>query len=70
VPRVKLVTVIGEEAPDAPMTFPELSLAEAKYSVIAEPPTSVGAVNAIDKLVLLATDAVPIVGASGAFSPS
>ena len=66
VPLVKPVTEIGDEAADA-VTSPGVDL--AIYSVIAEPPTSAGAVNGTDAAASPA-EAVPIVGAPGFFSGS
>ena len=64
-PLERPVTLIGEEVPEAPTPVFDCAL----YPVIAEPPTSVGAVNATLAEVFPAV-ALTSVGLSGAFSPS
>jgi hypothetical protein len=59
---VKPVTVIGEDAP-VPVIDPGLEV--AVYPVIADPPSSVGAVKVILASRLIPAVAVPIVGAPG-----
>lgn len=61
-PAVKPETVKGEEAPVA-VKPPGLEV--AVYDVIAELPVSAGAVKATLAEVLVAAEAVPIVGAPG-----
>ena len=64
-PLDKPVTVIGEEVPEAPMPVFDC----ARYPVIAEAPTSVGAVKLTSACVSPAVALTPV-GLSGAFSPS
>jgi hypothetical protein len=66
VPVVKPLIVIGEDVP-VPVIPPGDEI--AVYPVIAPPPTLAGAVKVKDTDVPLATEAVPIVGASGTFNP-
>jgi hypothetical protein len=61
-PAVNPLTVTGEDAPE-PVMLPGLEV--AVYCVIVDPPLSLGAVNETVADVGDATEAVPIVGASG-----
>jgi hypothetical protein len=65
VPLDKPLTVIGEDVP-VPVEPP--GVAVAVYPVIAPPPTLAGAVKVTDARASPAV-AVPILGASGTFSP-
>jgi hypothetical protein len=66
VPVVKPLIVIGEDVP-VPVILPGEEI--TVYPVIAPPPTLEGAVKVKDTDVPLATEAVPIVGASGTNNP-
>jgi hypothetical protein len=59
---VKPLTVIGELAP---VPVIELGLDVTVNPVIAEPPSSTGAVNVTEAVVAVGEVAVPIVGAPG-----
>jgi hypothetical protein len=62
---LKPVTVKGEEAPEAVLV--PVVVQYAVYDEIAPPPTQDGAVNGTDIELVLACEAVPIVGASATF---
>jgi hypothetical protein len=61
---VRLDTVIGLAVPVAVLVVDPVTH-EAVYLVMADPPVELGSVNATLALVLLAEEAVPMVGAPG-----